>query len=485
MWGVRAGTGRSARQNDGDRSKESILDLDLFDVADFGSEDVLVESVRGNPDLMAVRVMDSFFQFNPKAMYDDPLRDVSYHRLLALLRDLPDHVLELELWLLDFNPDQFDRLFAARMRRSGIHRLCLYARANAEDAVHESVRRGVTKFLQRDAPQLRSLTLEHVRLHDNGLAELVTVVCSPLSHVACLNLMACSITCPILDSCMSSLSGYARLQRLNLSFNPLGDSGAQCLASFLVERYTSLQRLYLDGCGIAADGCASLASALRNNRSLVELSLNHNKIGNVGAQHMSHMLPGNAALQILRLQFSAIDAPGILQIVSALHHNHSLHVLDLLGGGTVTVDGSFGQEVNSLLTDNLTLESLFLDNDNPDLVSSHETTCQENQSLRLACQNVMGESPSSELLFESNGGAGAVDLSWLADLLGSSRELVKLTCLFVLLRSRPQSVFGCSSVRRSSETVAPDTHPSRSRRRPLGALFETLRGIRFRKKKQW
>ncbi|XP_061582019.1 NACHT, LRR and PYD domains-containing protein 12-like [Cololabis saira] len=140
----------------------------------------------------------------------------------------------------------------------------------------------------------------------------------------------CKLTdrcCKCIASVLGSSSG---LEELDLSGNPLYDSGMKILSDGLRSPNCKLQTLSLRQCGITEEGCRSLAGDLALNRShLKELDLSHNKLDNEGLIMLSNVLD-KCHLETLRLTECGATEEGCRELVSALHLNPSqLKILDL------------------------------------------------------------------------------------------------------------------------------------------------------------
>ncbi|XP_072890960.1 NACHT, LRR and PYD domains-containing protein 3-like isoform X2 [Hemitrygon akajei] len=163
---------------------------------------------------------------------------------------------------------------------------------------------------------------------------LTPVDCAVLSHaiglcdtIKHLNLDGCHIQC---EGIQRLGSGLHKCQELRLVENDLGDSGVKLVSVALRNPECKIQKLWLMEVGLTDSGAEDFASALSTNRSLTELDLNGNELGDSGVKLvLSALRNPECKIQKLGLETVGLTDSGAEDLASVLSTNPSLTDLDL------------------------------------------------------------------------------------------------------------------------------------------------------------
>ncbi|XP_073795318.1 NLR family CARD domain-containing protein 3 isoform X1 [Danio rerio] len=180
---------------------------------------------------------------------------------------------------------------------------------------------------------LRELDLSQNPIKDFGVSKLAEVVKNSNCRLETLLLGECGVTqegCAVLAAALNSNPSH--LRELNLSYNELTDAGMGHLSPVLRNNSGNITKLDVSQCGLSSDSCDKLAAILVEKSSSVrELNLGVNNLQDVGIKVLSTGL-GNPHCQLdtLRLTNCGVTADGCTILASALRSKHSiLKELDL------------------------------------------------------------------------------------------------------------------------------------------------------------
>ncbi|XP_069857372.1 ribonuclease inhibitor-like [Dipodomys merriami] len=177
---------------------------------------------------------------------------------------------------------------------------------------------------------LRELDLGSNKLGDAGLALLCPGLRLHGSQLQVLWLWECDITAEGCRELCGLLKAQPGLKELSVASNDLGDEGARLLCESLLEPGSPLESLWVKSCNLTDACCPHFRSVLAQNKSLLELQLSSNKLGDSGVQELCQGLgqPG-CVLRVLWLGDCDVTNNGCSSLASALLANHSLRVLEL------------------------------------------------------------------------------------------------------------------------------------------------------------
>ncbi|KAM9657866.1 ribonuclease inhibitor isoform 3-T6 [Trichechus inunguis] len=177
---------------------------------------------------------------------------------------------------------------------------------------------------------LQELDLGENKLGDAGVATLCPGLLSPSSRLKTLWLWECDISAEGCREISRVLHAKESLKELSLAGNELGDQGARLLCKALREPGCRLESLWVKTCGLTHACCPDFSAMLAQNKSLLELQLSNNRLGDTGVQQLCQGLgqPG-ATLQMLCLGDCEVTDSGCTALASLLLSSRSLRELDL------------------------------------------------------------------------------------------------------------------------------------------------------------
>ncbi|KAI4896409.1 hypothetical protein NFI96_009226 [Prochilodus magdalenae] len=180
------------------------------------------------------------------------------------------------------------------------------------------------KALKLNPSHLIGLDLSWNKLGESAMEELSDLLKDPQCKLEILQLFNCKITeegCAALFNALKSNPSHLRV--LNLNWNKPGESGARKLSDLLENPQCKLGKLGLSNGKITEAGCVALFKALKLNPSrLRELNLNNNYPGPSGVKELSDLLGDpRCKLEVLDLNYCSIKGEGWADLIKALKSN--------------------------------------------------------------------------------------------------------------------------------------------------------------------
>jgi len=240
-----------------------------------------------------------------------------------------------------------------------------------------SLLQSIITQVQNNTPFLTTINLPSQNLTDNDLIPLFQSLASN-THITTLSLPNNQITNEGCSALSSTLLDNTKLSTIDISGNiHIGSSGIEDLSKALPYNYT-LKSLHMCNIGhnFGPQGAYTIALALTQNESLMELVLDGNNIGNIiinnnnnntdydgnndiGAVNLFRVLNSdNTTLERLSLQNNGIGDVGANALANALLDNERLIYVDL-SWNRITNRGA--HDILKVLDVNDTLETLILE----------------------------------------------------------------------------------------------------------------------------
>ncbi|XP_062950370.1 NACHT, LRR and PYD domains-containing protein 3 isoform X2 [Cynocephalus volans] len=200
-------------------------------------------------------------------------------------------------------------------------------------------------------------------------------------------LVNCYLTSNFCRGLFSVLSTTRSLTELDLSDNTLGDPGMRVLCETLQHPGCNIQRLWLVNSGLTSVGCSALSLVLSTNQNLMHLYLRGNALGDAGVKLLCEgLLHPNCKLQMLELDNCSLSSHCCWDLSTLLTSNQSLRKLSL--GNNDLGDLGVMMLCEVLKQQDCLLQSLQLS----EMYFNYETKC--------ALETLREEKPELTIVFE-------------------------------------------------------------------------------------
>ena len=194
-----------------------------------------------------------------------------------------------------------------------------------------------TKFVEFESALSTNTVLQSIDLKGNEINdEMCMTLCRGLRNSSSLTSLNLSKNRVTVNSVAAINKLVSQLVTLNLSYNNIGDSGAQKLSTALADT-SVLENLSLDTAAIKHYGASFLASAIAVNRSLVLVNLSGNLVS-TASKRIAFAMMRNAKLQNVLVGDAHLESIGAEHFSRFMESSMSLTNIDLFGNG-ITDDG--------------------------------------------------------------------------------------------------------------------------------------------------
>ncbi|XP_072891997.1 NACHT, LRR and PYD domains-containing protein 3-like isoform X2 [Hemitrygon akajei] len=188
--------------------------------------------------------------------------------------------------------------------------------------------------IQRLGPRLhkcQQLGLGWNRLGDLGVKLVSIALRNQECKIQKLEMSDVGLTDSGAEDLVLALSTNRSLTELNLSYNKLGDSGVKLVSAALRNAECKIQKLWLNNVGLTDSSFEDLSSTLSRNRYLTQLHLNGNELGDSGVKLLPVALRNlECKIQKLELNSVGLTDSGAEDLMSSLSTNPSLAELSLV-----------------------------------------------------------------------------------------------------------------------------------------------------------
>lgn len=188
---------------------------------------------------------------------------------------------------------------------------------------------GSSSGTRRKGNELRTLNLSHNAVGTLGCAQIARFigVCALLTH---LDLSHTGVgSSETLAALTTAIEGHVTLQRVNLSYNRIGERGGVLLGDMLTQPTCAITALDVSWNEICRGGATAIGAALRTNTALRSLDVAMNRCSDDGGEQFAAAMAVNASLTHLDLSRNAVGGRTAVAFAFFLRQNASLQTLAL------------------------------------------------------------------------------------------------------------------------------------------------------------
>ncbi len=195
---------------------------------------------------------------------------------------------------------------------------------------------GIPKLVQllRCVPQLRGLDISRNNFDKCAATSLLGDTIGRFSHMEILNVNGCGLN----PEFFTAIRAFKTLVNLNVTYNLVGNQGAKAISKALLAGRVRIEKLDMQACAIGELGAKALSKALASSDTISSLILLQNPVGPLGAEAVFDSLGKNLHMQCIDLEDCKIGDPGAKAAARAISRMAECRGL-FLGSNDIGTEG--------------------------------------------------------------------------------------------------------------------------------------------------